>query len=104
MLPVGFEPAISAVKRLQTHALDSTNTNTGFWHIIIVININFLAGRIYNDRDVTQKSHIPNFVILPYFVTSERCNFFSAFFQLSFTAECYNVTLNNHYKIRSKFK
>ena len=30
MLPVGIEPAISAVKRQQDHALDLSATGTGF--------------------------------------------------------------------------
>ena len=37
MLPVGFEPTISAGKRSQTYALDRAATGTGFVIITIII-------------------------------------------------------------------
>ena len=37
MPPVGFEPTISAVERLQTYALDRAATGTGKFIIIIII-------------------------------------------------------------------
>jgi len=80
MPPVGFESAISEVKRQEIHALDRTTTNTGFHYTIILININFRAGRIHSNWEDTLIVNLPNFAKITYFVSSEL---YICFFLLS---------------------
>jgi hypothetical protein len=46
MLPVGFEPTISAGKEPKTYALESAATGTVFIWVVLVLNLVFCANYI----------------------------------------------------------
>ena len=52
MLPVGFEPTISADERPQTYALDRAATGTGYYIIYNIINIFYSGLLIYLENIV----------------------------------------------------
>ena len=69
MLPVGFEPTISAGERPQTYALDRAATGTGLWCCISRIN------NQVNKINTTVLFHSSPHILL------NRCTIYISFFQ-----------------------
>jgi hypothetical protein len=51
MLPVGFEPSISACERPQTHALDRAATETGKFSLLDQQNDTLRSQAFHGDKD-----------------------------------------------------
>ena len=57
MLPVGFEPTISAGERPQTYALDRAATGTGIWENTVLLTLYEGNVKLPWERIQAPKSH-----------------------------------------------